>query len=129
MRCSLTPIPINQVGTLSTIVPFAVPEHDLDEGIMNGSRILKLIAFLVFAFLTISAAAQPAPLVLERDGRVISLVPYAPNVLRITMSVDKAAATAAPGYGITGMPSAAGWAHERGADGSDVFRSDKMNVR
>jgi len=30
--------------------------------------------------------AQSAPLVLERDGRVISLEPYAANILRITMS-------------------------------------------
>lgn len=44
------------------------------------------------------AAAQDGSLMLERDGRIISLVPYAPNVLRVTMSVDKAAATAAPGY-------------------------------
>ena len=46
------------------------------------------------------AVAQGAPLVLERDGRVISLVPYAPNILRVTMSIGKAAAIGAPGYGI-----------------------------
>jgi len=40
------------------------------------------------------SAGRSGPLVLERQGRVISLVPYAPNVLRITMSIDKAAATA-----------------------------------
>ena len=33
--------------------------------------------------------AQSAPLVLERDGRVISLEPYAPNILRVTMSTDQ----------------------------------------
>lgn len=34
------------------------------------------------------AMAQGGPLVLEREGRVISLEPYAPNILRVTMSTD-----------------------------------------
>jgi hypothetical protein len=59
--------------------------------------------------------------VLERNGRVISLVPSAPNVFRVTMSSDKGAATGAPGYGFLATASAEGWAHERDADGSDVF--------
>jgi alpha-glucosidase/alpha-D-xyloside xylohydrolase len=74
-------------------------------------------------------AGQGSPLVLERQGRVIALEPYAPNVLRITMSADKAGATGAPGYGIVATPSAEGWTHERAADGSDVYRSAQMAVR
>src|ERR1700728_3763111 len=74
-------------------------------------------------------AGQGAPLVLERQGRVIALEPYAPNVLRITMSADKAGATGAPGYGIVATPSAEGWTHERASDGSDVYRSAQMAVR
>jgi alpha-D-xyloside xylohydrolase len=73
--------------------------------------------------------AQSGPLVLERDGRVISLVPYAPNILRVTMSTDRTAATAAPGYGIVAEPSTEGWTHERDAEGGDVFRSARMVVR
>jgi len=75
------------------------------------------------------AWAQSGPLVLVRPGRVISLEPYAPNILRITMSTDKVAATAAPGYGFVAKPSAAGWTHERDAEGDDVFRSARMVVR
>jgi alpha-D-xyloside xylohydrolase len=75
------------------------------------------------------ATAQSKPLVLERDGRVISLVPYAPNILRVTMSSDKAAATSGPGYGFVGEPSPEGWAHEREADGTEVFRSSRLVVR
>ncbi len=56
-------------------------------------------AALLVVFLGGSAIAQSGPLVLERDGRVISLVPYAPNILRVTMSIDRAAATGDPGYG------------------------------
>jgi alpha-D-xyloside xylohydrolase len=76
-----------------------------------------------------AAMAQSGPLVLERPGRVISLEPYAPNIVRVTMSTDKAAATGAPGYGIVATPSSDGWTHERDAEGYDVFRSARMAVR
>ena len=78
-----------------------------------------------------SAIAQDASgsLILDREGRTISLVPYAPNVLRVTMSSDKAAATSDPGYGIVAKPSAEGWTHERTAEGGDIYRSSKLVVR
>src|SRR3984885_7080069 len=75
------------------------------------------------------AMAQGGPLVLERAGRTIALEPYAPNILRVTMSIDRAAATGAPGYGFVAKPSAAGWTHERDAEGNDVYRSARMVVR
>ena len=56
-------------------------------------------------------SAQDGPLVLERAGRTIALEPYAPNILRVSMSIDRAAATAAPGYGFVAKPSAEGWTH------------------
>ena len=76
-----------------------------------------------------AAVAQGGPLVLERDGRVIALEPYAPNVLRVTLSNDRAAVTSAPGYGFVAQPSAEGWTHERDAEGYDVYRSARMGVR
>jgi len=75
------------------------------------------------------AMAQGGPLVLERAGRTIALEPYAPNILRVTMSIDRSAATGAPGYGFVAKPSAEGWTHERDAEGYDVFRSARMVVR
>ena len=99
---------------------------------MNGRQLLTygLIVLLMPALLAAEAIAQQGgPLVLERNGRVISLEPYAPNILRVTMSVDRASATSAPGYGIVGMPSSEGWVHERDAEGGDVFRSTRMIVR
>ncbi|MFZ0731208.1 MAG: TIM-barrel domain-containing protein [Candidatus Sulfotelmatobacter sp.] len=75
------------------------------------------------------AIAQRTPFVLERKGRVVSLDPYGVNILRITISTEKAAAIAAPGYGFVAKPSAEGWSHERDADGFDVYRSSKMAVR
>src|SRR5277367_3671761 len=74
------------------------------------------------------AMAQGGSLVLERPGRIIGLEPYAPNILRVTMSIDRAAATGAPGYGFVAKPSGEGWTHERDAEGNEVFRSARMVV-
>ena len=79
--------------------------------------------------LVAAAMGQAGPLVLERSGRVISLESYAPNVVRVTMSTNKATATSAPGYGFVAKPSPEGWTHERGAQGYDVFRSARIVVR
>ena len=105
----------------------------------RGSQISRRFAWKTLVhrlgciFLTLSlggvAIAQSAPLVLERDGRVISLEPYAANIVRVTMSIDKARASGAPGYGFVAKPSEAEWTHERDAEGGDVFRSARMMVR
>lgn len=72
---------------------------------------------------------QATALVLDRGNGTLVLEPYAPNIVRITMSTDKDAATSAPGYGFIAKPSAQGWTHVRDADGSDVYRSARMVVR
>ena len=106
-----------------------------DRGLRMGSNFARKSAvrglgvLLLALSLGWAARAQAGPLVLERKGRVISLEPYAPNILRVTMSTDKAAATAAPGYGFVATPFADGWTHERDAGGDDVFRSARMVVR
>ena len=91
--------------------------------------IMCVHVLLLIVLLAGAALAQAGPLVLERNGRVLSLVPYAPNILRITMSVDKSAAAADPGYGITATPSSEGWTHERDPQGGDLFRSARIVVR
>lgn len=88
-----------------------------------------LCALLLGASLNGTAMAQDAPLVLQRDGRTISLEPYAPNIVRVTFGVDRAAVMKPPGYGFAAEPSARGWTHTRDAAGGDVFRSAKMVVR
>ncbi|MGH9742006.1 MAG: hypothetical protein ACRD51_06595, partial [Candidatus Acidiferrum sp.] len=90
---------------------------------------LGLSSLLLATWLGGAAMAQGGPLMLKRDGRVISLVPYALNIVRVTISTDAAAATSDPGYGFVGKPSPAGWTHERDAEGGDIFRSARMVVR
>ncbi|MFP5226942.1 MAG: TIM-barrel domain-containing protein [Acidobacteriota bacterium] len=92
------------------------------------TRYALLLLIAGFFLPSASLAAQDGALVLQREGRVISLVPYAPNILRVTMSSDATAATADPGYGIVARPSVEGWTHEHEADGGDVYRSAKMVV-
>jgi alpha-D-xyloside xylohydrolase len=89
---------------------------------------LGLGSLLLALWLGGAAMAQGDSLVLQRDGRVISLVPYAPTIVRVTISTGAPAGASDPGYGVVGKPSAEGWTHERDAKG-DVFRSARMVVR
>ncbi|GLQ87439.1 glycoside hydrolase family 31 protein [Dyella flagellata] len=86
-------------------------------------------ALLLGVSLSGAAVAQDVPLVLQRDGRTISLEPYAPNILRVTLGVDRAAVMNRPGYGFEAKASAQGWTHTRDAAGGDIYRSAKMVVR
>ena len=72
-------------------------------------------------------AAQNAATVLQRDGYTIALEPYAPNIIRVTMSVLKDQSTAGPGYGIVAAPVTNGWTHDAAAAG-DTFRSARMTL-
>src|ERR1051325_1457430 len=87
-------------------------------------RCVRGVCVMLLIMLVASAAlAQSGPWVLERGGRVISLEPYAPNILRVTMSINKDGATSRPGYGFVATPVPEGWIHERDKDGYEVFRS------
>ncbi len=73
------------------------------------------------------ARAQRPQIVLERDGATIVLEPYAPNVVRVTLSLLKDPATSAPGYGFLASPSVEGWSRQQDAQG-DVYRSQRLVV-
>ena len=91
---------------------------------------MQAIAAAAWAIaLAATTLAQSNGFQLERDGRVISLVPYGPNILRVTLSRDKAAAMSGPGYGIIAPPNAEGWTQEKDAAGNEVFHSPRLVVR
>jgi alpha-D-xyloside xylohydrolase len=73
------------------------------------------------------ARAQRPQTVLDRDGGTIVLEPYAPNIVRVTLSLLKEPATAAPGYGFVASPSSQGWSRQQNAEG-DVYRSSRLVV-
>ncbi len=66
-------------------------------------------------------------LTLHRGAATVVVEPYAPNIVRVTMSLDEARAMAGPGYGIVAKPQSDGWTAESGATG-DVLRSSRMVV-
>ncbi len=74
-----------------------------------------------------TAGAEAAPVVLDRDGSTIVLEPYAPDIIRMTLSLNKDGALAAPGYGFIAKPAANGWTHQQNEQG-DVYRSSRMVV-
>jgi alpha-D-xyloside xylohydrolase len=85
------------------------------------------VATSVALLLSGGVYAQTSQIVLDRDGGTIVLEPYAPNIVRVTLSLQKEPATAAPGYGFVANPSAQGWSRQQNA-GDDVYRSDRLVV-
>jgi alpha-D-xyloside xylohydrolase len=72
--------------------------------------------------------AHAAPLaLLDRNGSYVAVEPYAPNIVRITLSVEKDRALAAPGYGIIAAADSTGWTHQAGPAG-DVFASAALSL-
>src|SRR5271165_7020003 len=92
---------------------------------MPDTRIFCCI-LLAVAF-TAVAPAQETRLVLDRGGSTIVLEPYAPNIIRVTLSLLKQPALAPPGYGFTAAPAADGWSHEQSEQG-DTYRSGRLTV-
>jgi alpha-D-xyloside xylohydrolase len=74
-------------------------------------------------------AAQPAPaqFLLDRKGETIAVEAYAPNIVRVTLSLQQQPALAAPGYGVIAKPAAQGW-KASSTDAADVFASGRMSV-
>lgn len=76
-----------------------------------------------------AATAAPAdPVLLERNGSFVAVEGYAPNIVRITLSQDRALAIAKPGFGVIGQPDGGGWRHGRDASGADVLESSQLSV-
>jgi alpha-D-xyloside xylohydrolase len=64
---------------------------------------------------------------LRRAEATVVVEPYAPNIVRVTLSLRKADAERGPGYGIVAHPASSGWARES-VESGDVFKSSRMVV-
>jgi alpha-D-xyloside xylohydrolase len=90
-------------------------------------------AVALFAGVTIatcsSAAQNPSQhLELDRPGETIVLEPYAPNILRVTLSLNKDAALRGPGYGIIAQPAdGQDWKASQ-TEHQDIYASSRMVV-
>ena len=96
---------------------------DLFDRRMILGRAILLFALGVFP--GCSAIAQQV--VLTRGNATVGLEAFAPNIVRVTLSLDKAASLKGPGVGITATGAAAGWT-QASVQGDDTFRSDRMVV-
>ncbi|MGH9655986.1 MAG: alpha-glucosidase, partial [Bryobacteraceae bacterium] len=72
-------------------------------------------------------SGQHGRVVITKDHTTMMLEPYAPNVIRVSISRLKAHAMAAPGYGIIAKPDAAGWKFEKSANGR-TYESSRLAV-
>jgi alpha-D-xyloside xylohydrolase len=72
------------------------------------------------------ALAQPMAL-LDRNGSKVAIEPYAPNIVRVTIALDAALASAAPGDGPNAAADASGWSHNSDATG-DIFTSSALSL-
>ena len=73
-----------------------------------------------------SAMATPLATV-DRNGSLVAIEPYAPNVVRVTIALDRGQSDSAPGGGIVAKSDAAGWSHSSTAAG-DTFSSKAVSL-
>ncbi len=75
-----------------------------------------------------AGSALAAPIAtLDRNGSLVSIEPYAPNIVRVTIALDRDLSGGAPGYGIVARSDATGWSHAASAAG-DTFSSGAVSV-
>jgi alpha-D-xyloside xylohydrolase len=87
---------------------------------------LRGLAFgLLFGMGAFSSLAQQA--VLSRGDATVVVEGYAPGIVRVTLSLDKASALKAPGVGISAKAPSSGWT-DTASPGGDVYRSSQMSV-
>lgn len=67
-------------------------------------------------------------MVVQRGPATVSIQPYAPNIVRVTLSLDKNAALAGPGIGIIATTDTIGWSTMHGAEAEGI-RSKSIVVR
>jgi alpha-D-xyloside xylohydrolase len=66
-------------------------------------------------------------MVLNRGSATVVLEPYAPNIIRVSLSMSKEQAIAPPGYGFVAKPSTEGWTEGHTGQG-DIDRSSRLVV-
>ncbi|WP_454884709.1 glycoside hydrolase family 31 protein [Sphingomonas oryzagri] len=89
---------------------------------------MKIIVLALLAGACWTDAACAAPLAtVDRYGSYVSVEPYAPNIVRVTIATDRGEADKPAGYGMIAPADAAGWGHSVDASG-DVFASPALTL-
>jgi alpha-D-xyloside xylohydrolase len=85
------------------------------------------LRLLMMLFALSPGMTQAQQMTLTRNNATVKVEAYAPNIVRVSLSLRKDDAVAAPGYGIIAKPLENGWTRETTAAG-DVLRSGRMVV-
>jgi alpha-D-xyloside xylohydrolase len=85
------------------------------------------VSLIAICALGDTAHASDGKLLLHRGNSTIVLEPYAPNIVRVTLSLREEKAISAPGYGLLAKPEASGWQH-RETDSGDEYSSSRLTV-
>ena len=89
------------------------------------SAIAALFAGVLYLCSTSLAQSPSQRLELDRKGQTIVLEPYAPNILRVTLSLNHDPALAKPGYGIIGSLAAEGWSASE-TPAANIYQSGRI---
>src|ERR1700743_1946147 len=89
--------------------------------ILFGCRTISgyaLACFFVAIGLSCAGNAQQA--VLTRSNATVVLEGFAPNIVRVTLSLNKSDALKAPGVGVIAAPATTGWSYANGKEGDSL---------
>jgi alpha-D-xyloside xylohydrolase len=88
--------------------------------------ILRCVTLSAFLALSLPILAQQQ-VVLDHDGSTVAFEAYAPNIIRVTLSMQHDPAVAPPGYGFMVKADGEGWTHTTDERG-DTYRSSRLVV-
>jgi len=88
--------------------------------------VLRRILLTTAAFAASPAMADPLA-TLDRNGGLVSIEPYAPNIVHVTIALDRKELDRGAGYGISAKPDGSGWTRRSDAAG-DSFVSTALSV-
>ena len=82
---------------------------------------------MVWLAMHVSPALADPLATLDRNGSLIAVEPYGPDIVRITLARDRGQVEKAPGAGIDGRADARGWTR-RTEQGADILASPLLTV-
>ncbi|MDN4632352.1 glycoside hydrolase family 31 protein [Sphingomonas sp. PsM26] len=94
---------------------------------ISRHKLARWTGVAAIALLPVTAAQAEPMATVDRNGSLVAIEPYAPNIVRVTIAVDRALADAAPGPGPNAKANAAGWTHRTDPSG-DVFASSALSL-
>jgi alpha-D-xyloside xylohydrolase len=92
-------------------------------------RLKPIHAAIATVLAALGPSALAAPIAtLDRNGAYVSVESYGPNVLHVTIAVDKTEVLKGPGYGILPKNADSGSFRHASTNGADTFTSSGMTV-